>query len=606
MSPADRPMHALSTVLDLNDREAAARLASGHKVGSFNPYGNGQYSFSGYSSTTDTSKSVSQIRTPPEHVPGTFNPYGNGQTDTITFFRPTIRSMPNGTYEATSTVLFSDRSPQAIFGEGIDEDTCFEDWKNNASEKLDAWLPVTKLGLFLKEFRKLPEPPKDSPLHALWADENNLHIFDFIKVGGFNPYGNGQTSRPMSKDDYFKRNAKTFSSLTKAQRELKYKKYKANLSMTTTKQGNHNRVAMTTKQARTVTNSQIGATKKHLPPRVRTNPLMAISECSRYYYAALVCPFWWVDAACDSKIKGLKLPTEDKEAPCIPMTPNIKTRKFNSFARGSFGTNAAGIAAISMAPRRITNTTVNGWASNAVLVQSGIYAGGANFDSLLEDTSVLLSPGVTGFPMNTDYSNSQLGIVSGRGIKYRVVGAGLRVRFSGKEVDRGGTLHCVVHPDHDSLGGLSFGSIGQYETYFRVPATRNWTTITHTPVFESDNNFLPDYMTNLGLYTTYLSTETQFHYMGFMITDNVGGAWEWEAIIHYEAIGATVRGLTPTPVDMPGVSAVLTAATPQALAGINKDNSSGIPELLKEGVDMVSGLVNSDLGNMVKTVATIL
>jgi hypothetical protein len=561
MAPEDRHMHFLSTFLDLNDLAAAARLATMHKTGGFNPYGNGQ------------------------------------TAQNINYFQPSMSVQPDGTWECVSTITFSTGSPIACFGRGIDELSSYEDWSTNAALQLNRWAPSNPLNKFLVQLRTLPIPPDNHPLKPLWTDDHAIHRFMCVMEGSFNPYGNGQPK--LTQAQYLLRNKVAFDKegLKPAQRLQRYKTYavkSAKGPLATTPQGNHNNVSLTKKQEAAAIKTSM-ATQSEYTRRnaIMANKIFQISVCARYYFAALVCPFWWVDSSCDASLKGLNLDPEEKENPCIPTVPNVKTRKFFAFVRGTFAVTVNGFtpnsANICLAPRRMLFDYPPDSASPPVYIQSSTFNSGVNaLWATTLDQPVGLVAGQLTANLNSEYLSPSAILVNGKGIKYRVVGAGLRVRYTAPEISRGGTLHVFVHPNHDTLAGLDVVALGNFETYFRVPMTRNWTTVTHTPVLENDFQFLPDFPFNPSAFGTYSTNESFAHYMGMTITDCANGTFEYEAIVHFEAIGQTVRGLTPTPVDMPGLSVVLNSATPQALPDINKSNNLG--SLLKDGLETVTGL----------------
>jgi len=319
-----------------------------------------------------------------------------------------------------------------------------------------------------------------------------------------------------------------------------------------------------------------------------------MSECAKFYFAALACPFLWVDESCELTLKDLNLPM-DRENPCIPLIPNLKSRKFYGFARGTFqcstGATSPGSGWIVYAPNRIASDGALDLQSPPILFTNAAY----NFPftppayPATLDSATPLPAGILSAYLNTDYAPAELVLVAFKGIKYRVVGGGVRVRYTGTEVNRAGTLHCIVHPNHDSLGTLEDTDIGQYETYFRMPVTRKWTYLAHSPVMEEDFKYQPDFPNNPALYGTVFSTANNQHFIGFMVTDCLLGSFEFEVITHFEAIGSLVRGLTPTPVDMTGASVVLNVAATADLAEFNK--TSNVGSLLKDGLSAISTVI---------------
>jgi hypothetical protein len=295
--------------------------------------------------------------------------------------------------------------------------------------------------------------------------------------------------------------------------------------------------------------------------------------CAKFYAAALTCPFWWVDKSCHVKVESLGiLPTDN---PCIPSNPTVMSRKYYVWIRTVVGVQADGNAHVLLAPRRIANDYALGFNNTAPLLYS--------------TSATTFSPG---FPVvdtaagwlggaantNSDYT-SAASIVDalGQGILYRVVGAGLRSRYIGKLLDESGIAHCVIDPDHYSLGDLTINQIGQFETYFNMQVTPDWITLTYTPVAEEEFQYQPDSINNP---TAFVGRNTSQHYMGMSFSglppgDNISV----EVVIHYEALGRPVRGKTQTPSDVVGTGIVLNA-TGEAKQLENNDPTKTVKQLL--------------------------
>jgi len=160
-----------------------------------------------------------------------------------------------------------------------------------------------------------------------------------------------------------------------------------------------------------------------------------------------------------------------------------------------------------------------------------------------------------------------------------------------------GTIHATIQPNHDTLAGADVSTLGQLETYFRYPVSKDWFLVYHTPVMDDDFLYYPDAVNNPGFFGTTISLQSFQHYMGFQVTDCPGGSFQWECVVHYEVVGSEVRGLTATPADVVGVSAVLNTATAPNAIDINKMSQKGmdIGKLLDQGANMVSGLMQSPI-----------
>lgn len=546
-----------------NDTETQARLAAMRKVGSFNEYGNEQMSNQQYTLT-----------------------------------QPSI-IFNNSTYTCFSTCLLPD--PINISGTGESGEDAFQDWLITLESHINNWAPASSND-FIKQIRSLPQPAKEHPLYYLWADDHPLrrlrHEFKegsfnpygngmiYLKqqfVGGFNPYGNGQ---PLSyilmliyfiltHDQYMTQNAVAFKSFSEQEKESRWLRYKKkNTTKPVAKKTRTKTVPNLTLHGGPVS-SKNAANKSDV--RVNKDGTIRLSKCSTIYATALARPFFWLDTISkDKDTIGMQ------ENPCIPMFPAIRTRKFNAFARGYLGVQTAtNHACISLAPWRLSNngTGLNCVAASLLYSTSATTITDGTFNEL--DTATAWTGGAAN--LNTDYSTANLIVTNGVGIKYRVVGAGLRIKYVGAPLTRSGIVHAIEEPDHYTLNGMSVSTIGKYDNYYSKLLGAGWHTLTYTPVQYDEFEFEQDAVSN-ALWSTDPRSK---HFMGFIVTGVgvTGDVFQYEAIVHYEAIGSAIRGKTDTMADPTGTAIVLN--------GVKVDNQQKVgettlPNLLQSGASAIT------------------
>lgn len=242
-----------------------------------------------------------------------------------------------------------------------------------------------------------------------------------------------------------------------------------------------------------------------------------LSPCARDYLSVLENPF-------------------SGKVACVPQFPSIPSRKVRYWAKGVAHTGTAGVGFVALNP-------FVSW--NEVLADPArsVYYTGPTFAGTTTSYS-LGTTGVSAASLNSEY-------ISTSNYKYRLVAAGLRVRYAGTELNRGGRVFCLEEPDHATTSGFSMSSIGQYDTHRVFRPDQQWKSVTHHPADEDEfDYFTPTVAGNL-------------HYLLIMMEAADAAttlAFEWEVDCIYELIGPVVRGLTPTPVDMVGLSAVQTFA----------------------------------------------
>jgi len=132
----------------------------------------------------------------------------------------------------------------------------------------------------------------------------------------------------------------------------------------------------------------------------------------------------------------------------------------------------------------------------------------------------------------------------------RVVGAGLRVRFGGTELNKGGFKVCLVDPTHQTLETRNEASLNSELQTRRVAVTRQWTTLVYRPITTGEISFAGTIAQNAT------------GYMGVLLVSpdpSISELFEWEAFTIVEYQGSTMRGQThtnPDPVGYAAVSAV--------------------------------------------------
>lgn len=248
--------------------------------------------------------------------------------------------------------------------------------------------------------------------------------------------------------------------------------------------------------------------------------LVKLSHCASEYAQALANPYTGPLA-------------------CVPNFPALPTRKVRTWARGTFATGTAGFGYIVMSPMR---ACVN----DTVFLMSSF----STYTGTTIDVTLPTNPGVGSHTANADYVTANIG-PSNQLVQPRLVAAGLRVRYIGTELDRGGQLVGLMEPNHQSLAGVNFGTVDGYPESRRLPPTRTWCSLLYRPVDGGDLNFFAT--TIPGAFAV-----DGDNYMAWCV-QAPGAAvctLEFEAYCVFEYIGRDVRGKTPSHVDNVGFGAV--------------------------------------------------
>jgi hypothetical protein len=176
----------------------------------------------------------------------------------------------------------------------------------------------------------------------------------------------------------------------------------------------------------------------------------------------------------------------------------------------------------------------------------------------------------------------------------RVVAAALAVRYRGTELNRGGSVFGVMDPTHSSLAniGLTYDNfVSRYPLLEPRPVGRKWHMISWRPVREDELSF-----------SNTLSNSANAATLGIMIkgpgnasSTPTPGAYEWRAIVRYEAQGPIVNRFAHSPclADPVGFAAVLSAQTEYGVVeepGFGQKLVGGVVRAGKLVVNAASGV----------------
>jgi hypothetical protein len=540
----------------LSDVEAAARMAECLKVGSFNPYGNGQQ--------------ASNVQ--------------------FTLTKPTLKEIGD-IVTCFSTCLLPDAVN--IQGSGTNAGEAFDDWTAQINEYINHWSPVVnpnipELFFLLKHSDPELLPKKYSFIHLLPEKQALEKLIEIFKEGGFNPYGNGQPTPMLSKAQWKKINAPNLKTTDQAVLDRMYARYQRRHA-----RKNQGLKSKQMPEYKTIPATRNVAAIKQIRTVTENRGEVKLSQCAELYALALMYPFAWVD---NTNYKFVK--TSLDMLPCQPIFPNIKSRKAMYKVAGHAGIDTAGDTCfIAFAPWRLANngTTTND--TDCPLIYSTSAASPSTPAFPILDTGALLSGAYGTASFSTPYTKAQL---IGNSIRYRIVGAALRIRYDGSELNKGGALNIFADPNHFTVSGVTVVVMSQFDTYNSysiVNITRNdgWITITHTPVNPEDYDYTADQVSN----TTWATQVFQNHYIGVLITGlPVGDNVAWEAVIFTEEIGRFVPGKTATPADPVGASI--------AVNSIKADTQKSTNDNIPLGNLITNGAADMSMTGLIKTAAPVI
>jgi hypothetical protein len=179
--------------------------------------------------------------------------------------------------------------------------------------------------------------------------------------------------------------------------------------------------------------------------------------------------------------------------------------------------------------------------------------------------------GVSTYTSNSDYSPTMIGAGSNQA-QFRVVGAGLRVRYTGTELNRGGQYYCLTEPTHDNLNGLSIQNLVSFDECKKLNVSnRDWVTVLFHPTKQTASPDVGEFDANIDdLEFSYDAnagtniTTAGNNYMAIVVqapSAALSASFDYEAYAVLEYTGQIVRGTTPSHVDPTGFAAVHATAS---------------------------------------------
>lgn len=195
-------------------------------------------------------------------------------------------------------------------------------------------------------------------------------------------------------------------------------------------------------------------------------------------------------------------------------------------------------------------------ANAAVLFTDSTYPGNS--------TSGLGPPGVNVANFNSPFAIADFG--ANIGLEWRVVSLGVRARYAGTELERGGSVVTLEEPDHQALGnGRGYTDLQAYDKAYAQAVDREWVSTTHQPVTTADFNFTRNSLVNAGNH--YLCIAVQAPFTGGVPSTQ---PWEFEVYLNIECIGPLARMKIPAQVDRTGAETVIAAVAHYASSTLGR------------------------------------
>jgi hypothetical protein len=216
-------------------------------------------------------------------------------------------------------------------------------------------------------------------------------------------------------------------------------------------------------------------------------------------------------AQCSKEYLSLQLnPFVASHSSCLPVPPSLPTQKLTTVVRGTFEIGTLGFGFVTARP---VHAVAND--DDAVYYSLGAYTG---------STVVASGTGVVAAASNSPYVAADFGSADTE-LQYRTVSSGLRVRYTGSELNRGGVVLPYCQPEHASLNSAGTSDVLGDITVSTVPVDRRWHACYWTPGATANE------------YTFSGSLSDAAMPMAVMVVGEAENTFEFEFYTHFEITG---------------------------------------------------------------------
>lgn len=242
------------------------------------------------------------------------------------------------------------------------------------------------------------------------------------------------------------------------------------------------------------------------------------------------CSLHYASALCD--------PAGTPAGVCLPYGFPTESQRVKTFIRGTFvlGTTGQGFCIFNLPNVNdsggVVHTTATSVGTTATVLGS--------FTNTVTDLAVKLP-----------YTAAQIG-ASPAQVSARYVAASLRIRYTGTEANRRGTVCSLEEPQHKNMGALTSAQITQYvqSKIERPPPDGSWHSVNWSGPVNANE---------VGFVNTNQFVGTNISPMGFVIDGGNNDPYEYQADFHIEYAGSLPPEQMPGHSDADGYSKIVTA-----------------------------------------------
>ena len=254
--------------------------------------------------------------------------------------------------------------------------------------------------------------------------------------------------------------------------------------------------------------------KREFVDQFKPQNTFRLSPCGEKYLDSLLDPF------------------EGPSDACIPNWPSFPSGKIRVFSRGALNIGTAGMGYIVCRGSAASD-------SACLHYSTPTYAGTTIANSGTGDAAANPNSGYVAADFVANVSQ-------------RLVSMGIRVRYTGTELNRGGAIYTLEHPEHSTLVGLDVPAARAFNSCHGFPVDKDWTQICYMPIQASE----VVYWNGAQTPSPPGNASNNAWFMAILIQSTAGNSFEFEWFANYEVIGSTVRDKTPSDTDIVGLGVV--------------------------------------------------
>jgi hypothetical protein len=221
-------------------------------------------------------------------------------------------------------------------------------------------------------------------------------------------------------------------------------------------------------------------------------------------------PVWMHLSPCASRYAiSLEAPWLPLENVCVPITPSLPSRKCTAFRAGGISIGTAGVGFITFSPNAgIFNDVTSAYITGAAFAGTATATSGTGVGAI----------GLT----NSPFASGTISDISQ--FSARIVSAGVRVRYTGKELDRAGSVYLLEAPGHADLSaGYTITSLGAFRENTIVAPSRGWIGATWHPQTAAELSFAMNPLATFPL--------------AIIITGTAGTTYDFDLTVNFEVQG---------------------------------------------------------------------